>query len=110
MDFSTSAILFRRIDRSDEHTANDAAVVKKRFHGFFRNNICFLRYFDPIFCFIAFFQGDLQFCDEVGSSVSVFCLTDIRADACTAPFKLICKGIVPFNAVGEFQNLNRKFG
>lgn len=65
-------------------------------------NARFLRNFNPVFCFVAFFQSNLQFSDKIGTAVRIFRFTDICADACAASLKLIRQGIVFFDAIGQF--------
>ena len=103
-------IIFCRIYRSDKHTAYRAAIVKERFYRLFRNDLCFLSELKPVFGFITFFQADLQFCNKISFAMGVFCLAYIGSYACTASFKLICKRIMTFNAVRQFQDPDGKFG
>ena len=56
------------------------------------------------------FEGYLQFSDEISLAVSILRLSDIRANARSASFKLIGQRIVSFDAVSYIQNFDRKFG
>ena len=68
-------LLLRSIDRRDEHTANDSAVMTDRRYGFFRYNAGSLRDLKPILCFIALFERYLKLCNEICFAMRVFRLS-----------------------------------
>ena len=82
-------ILLRSIDRVYKHSANRAAIVQYVFNFIIGYDAGLIGNLYPILGFITFFQCDLQLCDEIGATVSIFSFTNIRADTCTASFKLI---------------------
>ena len=53
--FGFVKIIFCCADWGDKHTADRAAIVKKHFYRFFRNDLCFLSELKPIFGFITGF-------------------------------------------------------
>lgn len=90
----SSLTLLGGIEGSDQHSADRTAIVKNTFCYFSRNNICLLYNHDPIFCFITFLKGYLQFCDEIRFTMSIFRFPYIGANACTTSFKLIRQRIM----------------
>ena len=95
-------VLLCGVDGGDEYSANRSAIVQYSFCDIIRDNARFLCDFNPVFCFVAFFQSNMQFSDKIGTAVSIFRLADICADACAASLKLIRQGIVSFDAIGQF--------
>lgn len=69
--------------------------------GFYEN-------FKPIFRFIAFFQGNLKFCDKIRFPVSVIRFVGISTYARRRTFELIDKGIMTFYIFAEFNDFYRK--
>ena len=68
----------------------------------------FLQKLQPVFCFIALFQSNLQFRNEIRSAVRIVRFSDICANACRRSFQLINEGIVSFDCFAQLQNLDRK--
>ena len=91
------------IEGGDQHSADRTAIVKNTFCYFSRNNICLLCNLDPIFCFITFLKGYLQFCDEIRFTMSIFRFPYIGANACTTSFKLIRQRIMPLYSACQIQ-------
>ena len=84
-------VCFGGVEGCDEHSANRAAIMHQCFVRIRGNNACLLRDFEPVFCFVAFFQCNMQLCDKVRTAVGIFGFSNVGTDACSASLQLVDK-------------------
>ncbi len=77
-------ILPHRIDGRNEHNTNACTSGVESFIFLCRYIACFEQQFQPIFCLICFFEGDLQFGNKIGLAMGILRFTDISTDRCAA--------------------------
>ena len=66
----------------------------------------FKKQFQPIFAFIAFFKGNLQFGYKIGLALGVICLVDIGTDAGSASQELIGEGGFALDGITEIDGID----
>lgn len=88
---SSDVLLFGG-DRGDEHTADGAAEGEEGFILIIGDITGFVEKFQPVFGFVALFQCDFKFREEVFRALCVLCLVNIRADGCAGAEELIGEG------------------
>ena len=101
-------MLFCCIYRRYENSADCAALIVKILCRIAVDYLGFYENFKPVFRFIAFFQGNLKFCDKIRFSVSVIRFVDISAYARRRTFELINKRIMTFYYFAEFNDFTAK--
>ena len=77
-------------------------------NSFIFTNLSPFYQFKPVFCFIAFFQRNLKFCNKIRSAVRVVCFPYVCADAGGGAFQLINERIMPFYTITQSQYFNSK--
>ena len=101
---------FCRIDRLYQHNPDLRTDTIQFLISCIINIICFQQKFQPVTRFVGFFEGDLQFGDEIRFAVGVLCFVYVCSDTGSGSADLIGNNrfVLAFQEFHQIENLNRK--
>ena len=99
-----------RIDRFYQHYPNLRTIVIKFSIFDCVYIICFQQKFQPVTCFVGFFEGNLQFGDEIRFAVGILCFVYVCSDTGSGSADLIGNDrfVLTFQEFYQVQYLYRK--